>query len=426
MNKKLLTIFILFLIGYGLNFSNAANKAINNDIIDRPLKADKSNILEEKDIMWQDCDYETGECIDKGLIKKYVYIDKIADNLPNEDVSKRTENARFIKKEKENWEAIIYANNVFKNVNGVWYQLENATTTIDNFEKQTGKITVFSKIKDIMIKTVLATETSFSSEAGDGYVGYSGSGDSWTTVRNAVSGNTSNYTNTVNDVRARLTGSDFQVRRLFLAFDTSSLGSVVINSATLNATIDGNNSSGGGFAFDIHAAGASQASASELVNDDYDNIARTSFGSDDYSGGLIDESFSIALNASGISNIQTSGITKISLQHENDINNVEPTSSEYANFYMSEETGTAKDPVLVIDYTAAAGGCSYSGSGDWYVNSGDDCYIGSDVYVSGDLNLVNTGLGSFNLIDGVKLMVHKINNTSTPINAETGTKIELY
>jgi hypothetical protein len=74
--------------------------------------------------------------------------------------------------------------------------------------------------------------------------------------------------------------------------------------------------------------------------------------------------------------------------------------------------------------------CTYSGSGDWYVNFDDNCYVGSNTYVAGILHLMNNaGSGSFNIIDGANLMVQGIDATSTyPIRVETtsGAKIEIY
>jgi len=72
---------------------------------------------------------------------------------------------------------------------------------------------------------------------------------------------------------------------------------------------------------------------------------------------------------------------------------------------------------------AAADTCTCP-SGDWYVNSSDNCYLAANCDLdTGGLYLLNTGEGSFNIIDGAELSVTGLESTSTDINVEAGGKI---
>lgn len=70
--------------------------------------------------------------------------------------------------------------------------------------------------------------------------------------------------------------------------------------------------------------------------------------------------------------------------------------------------------------------CTYSGSGDWYINSSDNCVISTDTYVNGNVHLLNTGSGLLYIIDGATLACENINSTSTDIDVEAGSHIKLW
>jgi len=82
---------------------------------------------------------------------------------------------------------------------------------------------------------------------------------------------------------------------------------------------------------------------------------------------------------------------------------------------------------ITVYYTAGASDtCTYSGSGDWYIDSSDNCYINTDVYVPGSVNLLNRGEGALHIIDDAELSVQAINSTSTDIEVEAGSKINFF
>lgn len=106
----------------------------------------------------------------------------------------------------------------------------------------------------------------------------------------------------------------------------------------------------------------------------------------------------------------------------------------YYRFENSVEDLTANNLDLTNNNSAAfstdvpfiTDTCSYYGSGDWYINSSDNCFIKTDVYVFGNVNLLNTGTGKLHIIDGATLSCENINSTSTDIDVEAGSKIKLW
>jgi len=91
-------------------------------------------------------------------------------------------------------------------------------------------------------------------------------------------------------------------------------------------------------------------------------------------------------------------------------------------------TGTGAKYSIYATYTPSASDtCTYSGSGDWYINADDNCYITTTTYVTGEVHLQNVGgPGALYIIDGATLAAKKINSTSTPINVEAGSYIKLW
>jgi len=191
------------------------------------------------------------------------------------------------------------------------------------------------------------TTTSYSVGSGDGRI-YKFDG-TFSTARNAASGNAS-YTNTADTIGIESSGG-WYIERCFSPTDTSGLGSgATISSATYNfyhlAAVTDTNSS------DCDIVETTQASTSELVNDDYDNVEfGTSYGS------LALSSMSGANNweeitFSDTSIISKTGVTKIGLINSIDNDNGSPSgSNSIGNYVFSNYTGTDKDPYLSITYT---------------------------------------------------------------------------
>lgn len=109
------------------------------------------------------------------------------------------------------------------------------------------------------------------------------------------------------------------LNRGIVCFDTSSLGDIIILSATISLyavvkqTFFGDD--------DIHIAGATPASDNILISSDYAQVQTTSFSSINTSAISLNVYTDFSLNASGINNINTDGVSKFSIQLGWDINN---------------------------------------------------------------------------------------------------------
>lgn len=193
----------------------------------------------------------------------------------------------------------------------------------------------------------------------DGVIEYTSSGVSWATMHDASSGGSVYDQNTSGDFviiySASVSSQWRNLRRSFFLFNTSALGSEATISA---ATFSFYQYSMGVTDFGtttINLVASTPASNTGLVADDYDQLGTTSFGtksgtSSGYNG--------ITLNASGISNISKTGISKFGCRSEWDRADSRPTweknliSSESCYFADDTTANNGKDPKLVVTYTA--------------------------------------------------------------------------
>lgn len=197
----------------------------------------------------------------------------------------------------------------------------------------------------------------------DGRTGRSGVDESRTVIISSA-GNDTSYTDTANYL-TQLTGSATtnQYSAAYLSiylFDTSAIGdSDTVSAAVFSLWGAGKQSTLG--SPDLHAAstGSGPAASTSLTNTDYDNAAgQTSYGSISYASfDATDSTYSdITLNGSGIAAVSKTGNTKISAQLSWFYNATGLTWSSGANSrfyaYYSDETGTSKDPKLVVTYGA--------------------------------------------------------------------------
>jgi hypothetical protein len=178
----------------------------------------------------------------------------------------------------------------------------------------------------------------------------------WSGARDASSGDSASITSSIESVYIfRYSASQWQVARLFHLFDTSSLGSgATITSASVNLYGQGKGSSEGSIN-DIHIVSSNPASTNTLVVADYSTFGSTSYSSIAL-GSISTSGYNqFTLNASGISNITKTGVSKFGARSWGDINNNAPAgSSSTCNFYMADESGTSKDPYLRVDYSVAS------------------------------------------------------------------------
>lgn len=196
----------------------------------------------------------------------------------------------------------------------------------------------------------------------DGYAHRTGVNEVFSTIRGGA-GNGSADTGS-QDVQPALAASvtldQFSTLRRGIAhFDTSSLGAgATISSAVLSLYLQVASTANALGNMTVHIASATTAANNDIVNADYSargtttfaNIAQASLSTSAYND--------FTLNASGITNVSLTGISKFSVQSDWDINNSFTgtwviSSSTFVAFSAADIAGTTEDPKLVVTYTAA-------------------------------------------------------------------------
>jgi hypothetical protein len=196
----------------------------------------------------------------------------------------------------------------------------------------------------------------------DGYIGIGGQDSTLSTILSANGNTAANIDagNTLPWLQASATTNQFQsIYYGIYLFDTSSLGSSAnITSATFSlfSTAGAGLSTGLGTC-PIHVAGAVVANSASLAGGDYQNTPHVSFGSVSWATATQPSQYiDWTLNASGIANINKTGISQFSTQLEWEINNNftgtwASSAVTRGDFYFADQTGTANDPKLVVNYT---------------------------------------------------------------------------
>lgn len=160
-----------------------------------------------------------------------------------------------------------------------------------------------------------------------------------------------------------------QIYRSITLFDTSAIGSDIVDSATYSLYATGNQNTA---STDLNANiyECSPASNTNILASD---ITITNFTNTKLATGIARSSISTSsyndwtLNASGLSAINGSGVTKLSCLVENDIDDSSPThdnngSAGFSRFYTSsaDNSGTSQDPKLAVIHTAGGGGSTFT------------------------------------------------------------------
>ena len=240
------------------------------------------------------------------------------------------------------------------------------------------KLTLLDRVKEFFGQKVLAYTANLYSGAGDGNV-YKTS-NSWSTTHDAAIGTGADYTPTVTtDVLTSDDGSDKDIYRTFLPFDTSAIpGTATIISATLNVyvtlTYDNDNDSQDY----INVVQTFQADSTTLVVGDYEDCGsdngtaarakytpiQTGATAIDLTAGFTASAYNtFTLNATGLGWIAkngvasscgtTAGVTCLGLREGHDMENSTIAGNSYNGiiFSTSEETAVpSKVPYLTVDY----------------------------------------------------------------------------
>jgi len=191
-----------------------------------------------------------------------------------------------------------------------------------------------------------------------------GNGSTWNDIRNGA-GNQAYMPSTtdVSPALAKDASGWWRMRRQLFGFNTSSIGTDTISSGTLSltdySTSGPKDDFGGGnseITFDAWADMNNEANFDAADYNDYDGVeqvtARMTYNN--FQSGNTYKDFT--LNSSGISSIKKNGNTFFGARTGYDFDNSEPggTGTTQFKMYMSDETGTSKDPKLVVTHTAAA------------------------------------------------------------------------
>lgn len=182
------------------------------------------------------------------------------------------------------------------------------------------------------------------------------SGESWASLQGG-NGTTQNSTNTSMDalLTSDSTSNEYTlIQRPILLFDTSSLpDTATITSAALKLYVQ---SVSDEFTDSIVAVASSPASNTALAASDYQTMGSTALSSAVSLLSLTTSAYnSLALNATGISAISLSGITKLGVRLERDRANSEPTwhsvGTDRVTFTSADDSGTSQSPYLEVTYS---------------------------------------------------------------------------
>ena len=197
----------------------------------------------------------------------------------------------------------------------------------------------------------------------DGYTERSGVNEAWSTIY-AGAGTSKNATSNqlrVDIVASTTTDQFALMQRTAILFDTSALSGGEVASGTLQA--EGASRTLTFASGEVGLVSSSPASNTTLATTDHPvaNWGSTDFSSRIAIGDVLLGSYNdFELNASGISNINTSGVSKFGLRMGPDIDNSAPawvsSGIMRSRFDSADVSGESSDPIL--DVTLAGGGSS--------------------------------------------------------------------
>jgi len=301
--------------------------------VDLLLKTDKINIISS---------------ITKDGTVKYAYKTNQIEISPNEILDKRTSHSKTFlvesKKDKTIYETEIISGSpqYYKDENNVWWQADYATTTLDAFDKQT--VSFIPK----------AYATDFYPHSGDGVIG-NDNDSTWAAAHDTdpadsvVSDGTHNYIESED-----IGGPRFRCSRIFDMFDTSAIGTDDVTAVVYGIT---SGAKGDGYGDSVHIVASTPASDTSLTTADFDQVGSVSFASKALSAITVEQYEYWTLNPAGIANIDGTGYSNFAVRLGYDVNNTNPSSSgtrNYFGMYMSENSGTTKDPKITVTHEAAA------------------------------------------------------------------------
>jgi hypothetical protein len=200
---------------------------------------------------------------------------------------------------------------------------------------------------------------------GDGYLQsfeYAGTStsDAFSSARSGVN-MSENYTNALMQVKCTMltfTAPDYYcyLLRSYMIFDTSVLGGEAV--ASVDLVLTSNNANNAPYNHYVVAFNPTTQTA-PVGTDEWGNFGGTSFASFAVSG-TPDTVYTASLSQDGIDEVDPNGDTFYGILDSNDFNNTNPNADYYhdMDYYASEETGTTRDPHLVV-VTGGGGGTGF-------------------------------------------------------------------
>ncbi len=324
---------------------------------------------------------------------RYAYATGGVESVDGEAIDRRTPNSRteVLSVEQKGNEKIetlstsFYSAPQFYEDNGQWRQIEYATTTPEVFSAS-GAIQYVQRREwweRLLPGQPLFAQTSTfrpdpntETSSVDGFVAMGDQSPDWSVynkcsaVRDDISGNALGDSDVNFTVGVTQTAFDFpplldnqgedefgcEISRGFFLFDTSSLpNDAVVSAATLQVYVNSRSGSE-----EAVVTSSNPASNTGLVLDDYPDVGTTLLSNTISVASMTTGAYNtFTLNATGMTNISTTGVTKKAIRMKNEI---DATFSSIIsggvvdNFSLraAETTGTSQDPRLDVTYTASS------------------------------------------------------------------------
>ena len=219
--------------------------------------------------------------------------------------------------------------------------------------------------KNIIEGKIGNTTSTFYATTGDGSIySYSNTGtpsdETWAAARDSTEVGVSDIyddstTQYATFARGRTASGNYTIIRSYFAFDTSAIGGDTVDSGTFSIYGFAKNDA---LTNSITLVEGTQASTSELVTTDIDNLGETELSTARMAISAFSTSAynDFTLNASGEAHINKAGYTKFAVRDgDNDLDDVAPpkdNTNSYTQCYFADQTGTANDPKLVVEHSA--------------------------------------------------------------------------
>jgi hypothetical protein len=179
----------------------------------------------------------------------------------------------------------------------------------------------------------------------DGLISKTGS--SWYNVRNAVSGDSIDMIG-IAQIGSIMDSGIYEIRRLFILFDTSMLSGAELLSASLKITSFTYDASSD--ALSLYLVSAITANNNNLVLSDYSGVGTTSITNSEFNGFSISQNTVVERDLVSTANINKTGVTKFALRDYHDFLNTAPNNVYNLIHIYTSEYSMANTPTLKVNY----------------------------------------------------------------------------